>query len=201
MILTKRQKEILDFLRDYTARHGYAPTLNEIGRRFELSSPATVHKHLKNLEDKRFIRRKWNHSRAVEIVIPARRRSSIVELPLLGTVAAGVPIEPVEMKDTLAVPAELVRGENCFVLRVKGDSMINEQIRDGDLIVVQSQTAAENGETAVVLVNGEATVKRFFREEGGMVRLQPANERLQPLRLPAGQVEVRGVVVAVIRKY
>jgi repressor LexA len=201
MVLTKRQKEILDFLRDYTARHGYAPTLSEIGRRFELSSLATVHKHLKNLADKRFIRRKWNRSRAVEIVNPAPGKSSVVELPLLGTVAAGAPIEPVEMKDTLAVPAELARGENCFVLRVKGDSMIDEQIRDGDLIVVQSQPTAENGETAVVLVNGEATVKRFFREEGGMIRLQPANERLEALRLPAGQLEVRGVVVAVIRKY
>src|SRR5262245_41926327 len=111
MILTKRQKEILDFLRDYTARYGYAPTLNEIGRRFELSSLATVHKHLENLADKRFIRRKWNRSRALEIVVPARRK--LVELPLLGTVAAGAPIEPVEMKDTLAVPAELARGENC----------------------------------------------------------------------------------------
>jgi len=201
MILTKRQKEILDFLRDYTARHGYAPTLNEIGRRFELSSLATVHKHLENLADKRFIRRKWNRSRALEIVVPVRRKPSVVELPLLGTVAAGAPIEPVEMKDTLAVPAELTRGENCFVLRVKGDSMIDEQIRDGDLIVVQSQPTAENGDTAVVLVNGEATVKRFFREEGAMIRLQPANERLKPLRLPASEVEVRGVVVAVIRKY
>jgi repressor LexA len=201
MMLTKRQKEILDYLRDYTARHGYAPTLNEIGRRFDLSSVATVHKHLKNLEDKRFIRRDWNRSRAVEIVSPARRKSGVADLPLLGTVAAGAPIEPVEMKDTLAVPAELVRGENCFVLRVRGDSMIDEQIRDGDLIVVQSQTTAENGETAVVLVNGEATVKRFFSEDGGMIRLQPANERLKPLRLPASEVEVRGVVVAVIRKY
>ncbi len=201
MMLTKRQKEILDYLRDYTARHGYAPTLNEIGRRFDLSSVATVHKHLKNLEDKRFIRRDWNRSRAVEIVSPVRRKSGVADLPLLGTVAAGAPIEPVEMKDTLAVPAELVRGENCFVLRVRGDSMIDEQIRDGDLIVVQSQTTAENGETAVVLVNGEATVKRFFSEDGGMIRLQPANERLKPLQLPASEVEVRGVVVAVIRKY
>ena len=201
MILTKRQKEILDYLRDYTRRHGYAPTLNEIGRRFDLSSLATVHKHLKNLEGKRLIRRQWNRSRAVEIVSESRRRSAVMELPLLGTVAAGAPVEPVETTDTLAVPEELVRGKGNFVLRVKGDSMIDEQIRDGDLIIVQSRATADNGETVIALVNGDATVKRFYREDGGMIRLQPANERLEPIRAPADEVKIRGVVVAVIRKY
>jgi repressor LexA len=201
MFLTKRQKQILDYLGDYTTQHGYAPTLNEIRRRFGLSSLATVHKHLKNLEVKRLIRREWNRSRAVEIVSRSRKKSKVVELPLLGTVAAGTPVEPEANLDGLAVPSELVRGKGTFVLRVKGDSMIDEQIRDGDLIVVQSRHAAENGETVVALLNGEATVKRFFREDAGMIRLQPANERLEPIWVYADQVEVRGVVVAVIRKY
>ena len=201
MILTKRQKEILDYLRDYTTRNGYAPTLDEIGRRFDLSSLATVHKHLKNLEGKRLIRRQWNRSRAVEIVNEPRRRTGVIELPLLGAVAAGAPVEPVETTATLAVPEELVRGKGNFVLRVNGDSMIDEQIRDGDLIIVQSRAAAANGETVIASVNGNATVKRFYREDGGMIRLQPANERLEPIRAPADQVEIRGVVVAVIRKY
>lgn len=135
MVVTKRQKEILDYLRDYTTRFGYAPTLAEIGRRFGLTSLATVHKHLKNLETKRLIRRQWNRSRAVELVSPSRKRQGVLDLPLLGIVAAGSPIEAVETKDSVTVPEELARGKNIFVLKVKGDSMIDEQIRDGDLIL------------------------------------------------------------------
>ena len=201
MIVTKRQKEILDYLRDYMDRHGYVPTLAEIGRRFNLSSLATVHKHLKNLEAKKLIRRQWNRSRALEIVSPSRKRTGIVEIPLLGTVAAGAPIEPVELTDSLAVPEDLVQGRDSYLLRVKGESMIDEQIRDGDLILVQARSTAENGETVVALIDGEATVKRFYREDGGKVRLQPANERLKPIVVSGDRVEIRGVVVAVIRKY
>ena len=198
--LTKRQKEIVDYLDDYIAEHGYAPTLEEIGRRFGLSSPATVHKHLTNLEDKGIIRRKWNHSRALELV-PQRRRAAAVELPLLGQVAAGRPIEAVETPGSLALPEELVRRENSYVLRVKGDSMIEDGILDGDFIVVEERPAPENGETVVALVNGEATVKRFFREKSGKVRLQPANERMAPILVKERDFISRGRVVAVLRKY
>ncbi len=201
MILTKRQKEILDYVSTYTGRNGYAPTLAEIGARFGLTSLATVHKHLTNLEGKRLIRRHRNRSRAVEVISDTRRKRGSVEVPLLGMVAAGAPIEAVEIADNLAVPDELVRGDNVFLLKVKGDSMIDEQILDGDLILVQARADAENGETVVALVNGGSTVKKFYREDGGRIRLQPANERVGPIWVSEGGVEIRGVVVAVIRKY
>jgi repressor LexA len=201
MILTKRQKEILDYVQGYTAQQGYAPTLAEIGLHFGLTSLATVHKHLTNLEEKRLIRRQRNRSRALEVVQEIRKRGASVEVPLLGMVAAGSPIEAVEINDSLAVPEELVRDKKVFVLQVKGDSMIDEQILDGDLILVQARSSAENGETVVALVDGGSTVKKFYREAGGQIRLQPANENLEPIWAPEDHVEVRGVVVAVIRKY
>ncbi len=201
MVVTKRQKEILDYLKDYTTRFGYAPTLAEIGQRFGLTSLATVHKHLKNLEAKRLIRRQWNRSRAAELINPSRKRPGVVELPLLGTVAAGTPIEALETADTLVVPQEFVQGKDTFVLKVKGDSMIDEQIRDGDLILVQARSTAENGETVVALVDGEATVKKFYRENEDKIRLQPANENFKPIIVSSNRVEIRGLVVAVIRKY
>jgi repressor LexA len=200
MILTKRQKELYDYIDDYIARHGYAPTLEEIGEQFELSSPATVHKHLSNLEAKGLIRRKWNFSRAIELV-PQRKRVAAVELPLLGRVAAGQPIEVLETADTFAVPEEFVRRQNTFVLRVKGNSMIDDGIWDGDYVVVEERSSASNGETVVALVNGEATVKKFYRDKGGKVRLMPANETMAPIIVKGTDVAIRGVVVAVMRKY
>ena len=198
--LTKRQKQIVDYLDDYIGEHGYAPTLEEIGAKFSLSSPATVHKHLTNLEGKGFIRRKWNHSRALEMV-PQKRKAAAVELPLLGRVAAGLPIEAIETPGTITVPEDLVRRENSYVLRVKGDSMVEDGILDGDFVVVEERPSPENGETVVALVNGEATVKRFFREKGGKIRLQPANERMAPIIVKDKDFMSRGRVVAVVRKY
>jgi len=198
--LTKRQKEIVDYLDDYIAEHGYAPTLEEIGARFGLSSPATVHKHLTNLESKGMLRRKWNHSRALELVTQ-KRKAAAVELPLLGQVAAGQPIEAIETPDTIALPEELVRRENSYVLRVKGDSMIEDGILDGDFIVVEERASPENGETIVALVNGDATVKRFFRERSGKIRLQPANQHMVPILVKEREFSSRGRVVAVLRRY
>ena len=200
MILTKRQKQLLDYLDGYIAEHGYAPTLEEIGAHFGLSSLATVHKHLSNLEDKGLIRRKWNHSRALELV-SQKKKAQAVELPLLGRVAAGEPIEAVEVPETIALPEDLVRRQNSFVLRVKGDSMIEDGILDGDYIVIESRETAQNGETVVAVVDGNATVKRFFREKGGKVRLQPANAKMQPIVVKDRDLEIRGSVVAVLRKY
>ena len=200
MFLTKRQKELFDFLDGYLAEHGYAPTLEEIGARFNLSSLATVHKHLTNLEQKGLIRRTWNHSRAIELV-PHGKASSAVALPLLGRVAAGRPIEALETADSIAVPEEFVRRQNTFVLRVVGSSMVGDGILDGDYIVVEERPTAENGETVVATINGEATVKRFYRERAGKVRLQPANDTMQPIVARERDVDVRGVVVAVLRKY
>jgi repressor LexA len=199
MYLTKRQREIFSYVDRFIRSHGYAPSLEEIALAVGLSSLATVHKHLKNLEAKGVIRRLWNRGRSIEIALP--QTPSSVELPLLGEVAAGKPIEAVEDRQTLSVPEEFLRSNETFVLRVRGNSMIDENIRDGDFIIVERRSSAENGETVVALMHGnEVTVKKFYRENG-QIRLQPANERMQPLILPPEEVEIRGVVVALMRKY
>jgi repressor LexA len=199
MILTKRQKQLYDYLDDYIVRHGYAPTLEEIGAHFRLSSLATVHKHLSNLEAKGLIKRKWNFSRAIELV--PQHKSAATELPLLGYVAAGQPIEALETAETFCVPEEFVRRRNTFALRVKGNSMIEDGIWDGDYIIVEQRPSADNGETVVALINGEATVKKFHHEKGGRVRLMPANASMAPIIVKEKDLTIRGVVVAVMRKY
>ena len=198
--LTKRQREILDYLNEFIGQHGYAPSLEEIGRRFSLSSLATVHKHLTNLQEKGFIRRSWNRSRSVELV-SANVGTKAVELPLLGYVAAGRPIEAIAGSETIAVPDTLVGRRDSYVLRVKGDSMIDEQIRDGDFVIVEDRKSADNGEMVIALVGGlDVTLKKFF-QENGRVRLQPANPTMQPMMLDPDQVQVQGVVVGVMRRY
>lgn len=199
-MLTKRQKELMDYLDGYIAEHGYAPTLEEIRARFALHSLATVHKHLTNLEQKGVIRRTWNHSRAIELVAP-HPPAGAVEIPLLGRVAAGRPIEALEGTDTLAVPEAFIGRGHTFVLKVVGDSMVGDGILDGDFIVVEERADATNGETVVAVVNGEATVKRFYREAAGRIRLQPANDAMAPLVVRDRDCAVRGVVVAVLRRY
>jgi repressor LexA len=162
---------------------------------------ATVHKHVQHLVEKGLLRKAWNRSRSVEPV-EAQATSNVVPLPLLGTVAAGAPIEAIEVPDTIDVPRQLIprRGE-CFVLRVRGDSMIEDQICDGDFVVVESRPDARDGETVVALVGGdEATLKRFYRH-GRRVRLQPANSTMKPIEVAASDVEVRGVVRGLLRQY
>jgi repressor LexA len=199
--LTKRQREILDYLNEFIQQHGYAPSLEEVGRRFNLSSLATVHKHLTNLQEKGFIRRAWNRSRSVEL-LPSRSGGRAVELPMLGYVAAGMPIEAVATSESIAVPETLVSGKrDTYVLRVRGDSMIDEQIRDGDWVVVEDRRAADNGEMVIALVSGQdATLKKFYKE-GGRVRLQPANPTMEPIVVDPDAVQIQGVVVGVMRKY
>ena len=198
--LTKRQREILDYLNDFIERHGYAPSLEEIGRQFGLSSLATVHKHLTNLQEKGFIRRAWNRSRSVEL-IPTRSGGRAVELPLLGYVAAGMPIEAVAGTETIAVPEDFAGKKDTYVLRVRGDSMIDEQIRDGDFVIIEDRKIADNGETVVALLRGsDVTLKKFYRENGH-VRLQPANPAMTPLVVAADDVQVQGVVIGVMRRY
>ncbi|MCX6544753.1 MAG: transcriptional repressor LexA [Acidobacteria bacterium] len=198
--LTRRQREILDYLGEFIQQHGYAPSLEEIGRRFGLSSLATVHKHLTNLQEKGFIRRAWNRSRSVELV-PTRGGGRAIELPLLGFVAAGVPIEAVATAESIAVPEDLVGKRDTFVLKVRGDSMIDEQIRDGDFVIVEDRKTAENGEMVIALLGGsDVTLKKFYREDGH-IRLQPANPAMQPLLVTPEQVQIQGVVVGVMRKY
>ena len=202
MALTRKQKQILDYLQAYTAGNGFAPSYEEIAQNFGYGSLATVHEHIENLRRKGYIRKGHNESRSVEVV-PPESTTSAVELPLLGLVAAGAPIEAIEERETLSVPEDFLRrGGRNFVLKVAGDSMIDEQIRDGDYIVVNSRERAENGEMVVALVDGEsATVKTFYREKDGKVRLQPANPTMTPMYFPADRIRVQGVVVGVIRRY
>jgi repressor LexA len=200
MALTRRQREVYDFIRDFVAQNGYSPSLEEIGAHFNLSSVATVHKHVQHLVEKRFLRKAWNRSRSIEPVEPPS--SGLVSLPLLGTVAAGMPIEAVEVTETIDVPRVLVskRGES-FVLRVSGDSMIDDQICDGDFVIVESRSEARDGDTVVALVGGsDVTLKRLYRD-GPKVRLEPANAALDAIEVPAEDVLVRGVVRGLIRRY
>jgi len=201
MYLTRRQKEILDFLDKHISRKGYAPTIEEIGEHFGLSSLATVHKHLSNLQSKGLVKRDWNRSRALELV-PTQVAVKAVELPLLGRVAAGSPIEAITASETIFVPEDMVGRRDTYVLQVKGDSMIDEQIRDGDFVIVENRKSARDGEMVIALVDGEnATLKKLYREGGGMVRLQPANARLKPLVLDQDRLSIQGVVIGVLRKY
>ena len=198
--LTKRQREILDYLDEFIQQHGYAPSLEEIGRRFSLSSLATVHKHLTNLQDKGFIRRAWNRSRSVEL-IPVHVGSRSLELPLMGYVAAGEPIEAITSTETIAVPEHFIGKRDTYVLRVKGDSMIDEQIRDGDYVIVEDRKTAQNGEMVIALLNGtEVTLKSLYRN-GTTIQLQPANPAMQPIIVKEDALQIQGVVVGVMRKY
>ena len=201
MPLTKRQKEILDFLEAFMSENGYAPSFEEIARHFGYTSLATVHEHLENLKQKGYIRKSYNASRSLELV-PSGTHAAAVELPLLGTVAAGIPIEAISDNETIAVPEDLLtRGGEHYVLRVKGDSMIDEQIRDGDFVIVNARRNASNGEMVVALVGGEsATVKKFYRENG-RVRLQPANTVMPPMFYREQEVAVQGIVIGVLRRY
>ncbi|MGB0618104.1 MAG: transcriptional repressor LexA [Myxococcota bacterium] len=207
--LTRRQREIFDFISGFVAEQGYSPSLEEIAAAFGLSSVATVHKHVKHLVDKGYLRKAWNRSRSVEPV-PEEEAPQSVHLPILGTVAAGRPIEAIEpdaaVAEQVSVPMDLlprmVPGRtDHYVLRVRGDSMIEDQICDGDLVVIEGRNEARNGDTVVALVDGdEATLKRFYRS-GAEVKLVPANSSMQPMEYHASQVEIRGVVRGLMRSF
>ena len=238
MALTRRQKQVFDFLVNFINRQGYSPSFEEIGTGLGLSSLATVHKHLQTLEKKGFIRRGYNQSRSVEVVavpggvpfamtavqpfgrpraataeagdtLPADSASPVpahllgnMEFPLLGRIAAGQPVEAVPNAETFSF-GDFTHGRGkLFVLRVKGDSMIDDHICDGDYILVEGRQTAENGDIVVALIDGtDATLKRFFQESEGKVRLQPANAQMEPIVVPAPDVKIQGRVVGVLRKY
>jgi repressor LexA len=194
--LTKRQKEIVDFIRAYRTEHGISPTQREIREKFHLSSFGTVQKHLKRLEEKGALRREWNRSRGIT---PANEGSG-ARISLLGLVAAGRPIEPFPVEETIEVPTSLLGKGEHFVLRVRGDSMIEDGIRDGDFVIVSKRSNAQNGQTVVALVRGEATLKRYY-SEGARIRLQPANASMKPITVDARDLVVQGVVTGLIRDY
>jgi repressor LexA len=207
MALTKRQKEVLNYLVGFINKNGYSPSFEEIARALKLTSLATVHKHLSTLEKKGYIRRGYNQSRSIEVVqLPKPIREQVldrhvIELPLAGRIAAGHPLEAVETNETISL-ADFARGQNTFVLQVKGESMRDDHILDGDYIVVEQTQVANPGEIVVALVGeDDATVKRFYREPGGKVRLQPANSAMAPIVVQGADVKIQGRVVGVLRKY
>ena len=200
MALTRRQKQVLDVIRDFINERGYSPSLEEIGGELGLSSVATVHKHVSLLVEKGFVQRTWNQNRSIELA--EEEAPEVVRLPLSGTISAGQPFEAIETDESICVPADMVRSrEVSFVLRVRGNSMIEDQIRDGDLVIIEKRETAMDGDTVVALVDGmDATLKRFSRR-GTDIRLDPANETMQPIVLPADRVQVQGVAVGVLRRY
>ncbi len=209
MYLTKRQREILFFLRDFLLRHGYAPSLEEIAAYFGLRSVATVHKHLENLEAKGLIRRFWNRKRAIELLDAARQipgfaqrlPGSSLSVPLLGVIVAGMRIEPALDAEVLDVPESFLGHGETYALLVRGDSMEDEGILDGDYIIVERRESAQDGEIVVALLgDGGATLKKYYRE-GSRIRLQPANRSMPPIMVDEGDLRIQGVVIGLLRKF
>lgn len=201
--LTGRQKQILEFIGEFRAEHGLSPTHLEIRERFGFSSYGTVYKHLKLLENKGFLTRDANQKRGIELVDQRQERDDerVIGLPFFGKIAAGRPIEALPGDESLGVPSHLLgRSGEHYVLRVTGDSMIDEGIFDGDYVVVQLREDADKGEMVVALVGDEATLKHFF-PEGERVRLQPANPSMDPIFVPAKDIRIQGVVVGLMRKF
>jgi len=204
MYLTKRQKEILDYLTQYIETYAYAPSIDEIREHFKLGSLATVHKHLTTLEQKRVIRREPNQSRSIELVPTTDfNRSGLVRVPMVGTIAAGEPIEAIPENEKIELPEELLGPGPTCVLKVRGNSMIDEQIRDGDFVIIEERQTADNGQTVVAFLNGtDVTLKKFF-DEGNRIRLQPANPEVEPIYVDKhkDELQIQGVVIGILRKY
>ncbi|MBU8871928.1 MAG: transcriptional repressor LexA [Gemmatimonadales bacterium] len=202
MRLTRRQAEILAYINQYSEIQGYAPTLQEVGKRFGLSSVATVHKHISHLIEKGYLRRgRRNTSRDLEVIDQRSGEERIVRIPLLGTVAAGLPIEALDEHEEIVLPEEWLGRGRTFALRVRGDSMIDEQIRDGDTVVVEAREMARNGETVIALVDGDSVTVKQYHREGATIRLQPANPAVPVLTLSEERVTVQGVVIGVLRRF
>ncbi len=199
MAITRRQKEVLDFIRNFVERCGYSPSFEEIAHGLDLSSLATVHKHISNLERKGLLQRAHNRSRSIDLV-PERKKSAIQEIPMLGRIAAGQPVEAIETRESLSLD-EFVDNKSVFALEVRGESMRDDHIMHGDYVLVEKAQTARQGEIVVALVDGsEATLKRYYLE-GSVVRLQPANTEMEPIYVPAARVSIQGRVLAIVRKF
>ncbi len=209
MALTRRQKEVLDFIAGFVEHNGYSPSYEEIAEGMSLASLATVHKHISALEEKHYVRRSFNRSRSLEVTSKFRdemrrmRREAPVELelPLVGRIAAGAPVEAVAGREMLSF-ADFAGREDMYALEVRGDSMIEDHILDGDYVLVDRTGEARDGDIIVALVRGaETTLKRFYRETGDRARLQPANAEMEPIFVPMSDLQIQGRVLAVLRKY
>jgi repressor LexA len=206
MAITRRQRQVYDYIANFIQERGYCPSFEEIGDGMGLNSLATVHKHVSNLEKKGLLKRDYNRSRSIDILPPKGRMkqalavNNSLTLPLLGRIAAGRPIEAVQNPETISL-ADFVRSKEVFVLEVRGESMQDEHIMDGDYVLVEKSKIAHNGDIVVALVDGsDATLKRFYRE-GDNIRLQPSNAAMQPIIVPAASVDIQGRVIGVLRKY
>ena len=198
MQLTKQQARVYRYLESYLRRHGRPPSYQEVQDHFGFRSLNSVVKHLKQLERKGYLESPWSNQKRAFRLLPLRTTAATI--PFLGRVAAGAPLEAVEMPETTEVPESLLAGGNNFALQVQGDSMIDEGIRDGDVLIIRKQEHAENGQTVVAQIDGEATMKKFY-QRGSTVELHPANEKLKPLVVPAEKVEIIGVIVGLVRHY
>ncbi len=198
MYLTEKQKRVYRFLENYLRENKQPPSYDEIRRALGFKSLNSVYKHLKQLESKGYIKSEWGNKKRTLELLPLRANAA--KIPFLGYVAAGTPIEPIEVPESIDVPESLLCGENNFALRVTGDSMVDEGIRDGDILVINKQPVAENGQTVVALVRGEATVKKFYARNGH-IELIPANEKVLPLVCKPDEVEIVGIVIGLIRSY
>jgi repressor LexA len=208
MALTRRQKQVLDLIAGFVEEHGYSPSYEELARGLNLASLATVHKHISALTAKNYLKRGFNQSRSLEMgpkYVQENRRhrqdAAALEIPLLGRIAAGQPVESFEQRASLSF-ADFVGHAGTFALEVRGESMIGDHICDGDMILLERTSEARDGDIVVALVGGtETTLKRFYREPGEKVRLQPANAALQPIVVPAADIQIQGRLLAVLRKY
>src|SRR5579864_7178164 len=206
MAITRRQRQVYDFISGFVQKQGYSPSFEEIGEGLGLSSLATVHKHISNLEKKGLLTRDYNRSRSIDLLPPKGRLKQAMSvnttmvLPLLGRIAAGQPIEAVQNPETISL-ADFVRSKEVYVLEVRGDSMQDEAILSGDYVLVEKAKTAHNGDIVVAIVDEtDATLKRFYRE-GDNIRLQPSNTAMKPIIVPAASVDVQGRVIGVLRKY
>jgi repressor LexA len=206
MALTKRQKQVLDFIAGFVDENHYSPSYEEIAKGLQLASLATVHKHISVLESKSYLKRGFNQSRSLELTAKylselQRNKPASLEIPLLGRIAAGAPVEAVEQRETLNF-ADFAGGANTYALEVRGNSMIDDHICDGDVILLEKATEAKDGDIVVALVSGsETTLKRLYRESADTIRLQPANSAVKPIVVPAADVQIQGRLLAVLRKY
>lgn len=198
--LTKRQREIMDYVTEFSREKGYSPSYREIGEHFDLSSPATIHSHVEALKSKGWLKSSFNMARSIEIIPTQINWTEALELPLVGLIAAGAPIEAVQNNDTINIPADMIKDQaNSYVLKVKGDSMIEDGILDGDYVVVERNPSPRNGDVVVALLdNAYATLKRFYRE-ANRIRLQPANSTMKPIY--SADPLIQGIVRGVIRKF
>jgi repressor LexA len=200
MAVTRRQKEVLDFISSFVQRNGYSPSFEEIAHGLDLRSLATVHKHITNLQNKGLLQRAHNRSRSIDVLPPRAKSRPGERFPLLGRIAAGLPIEAVENQDSISL-SDVVGNREVFALQVRGESMRDEHIVDGDFVFVERTSTASEGEIIVALVGGiETTLKRYY-VEGSTIRLQPSNSEMDPIYVPAAQVAIQGRVVGVLRKY